>query len=53
MDRSGTSAMGAGPSSGASSEAMLYCKDGAHVPKSDGCAAGVERDMTPPSATQK
>ena len=53
MDRSRTSAMGAGPGATASSEAMLYCKDGAHVPKSVGCAAGVERDLTPPAAAQR
>lgn len=53
MDRSGTRSMGAGPGSSASSEATLYCKDGAHVSKSTGCAAGVEREMTPASATQK
>ena len=53
MDRSSTSAMGAGPGAMASSEATLYCKDGAHVPKSVGCAAGVERDMTPPTAAQR
>lgn len=50
MDQSGTRSMGAGPGS---SDVTLYCKDGAHVSKSTGCAAGVERDMTPASATQK
>ena len=53
MDRNSTSAMGAGPGATASSEPMLYCKDGAHVAKSVGCGAGVEREMTPASATQK
>ena len=51
MDRSGTSAMGAGPSTTASTQRTLYCKDGAYVTKSVGCAAGVERDMTPPDTT--
>jgi len=53
MDRSSTSAMGAGRGGTASNEAMLYCKDGAHVAKSVGCAAGVERDLTPAATTQK
>ena len=48
MDRSSTSAMGAGPTS-ASTQRTLYCKDGTYATKSMGCAAGLERDMTPPS----
>ncbi len=51
MDKSNTSAMGAGPT--ASAERSLYCKDGSYVTKSVGCAAGLERDMTPPATTQK
>jgi hypothetical protein len=44
----GTSAMGAGPTTTASSEERtLYCKDGSYVTKSVGCAAGVERELTP------
>lgn len=50
-DQSGTSAMG-GPAATASTERTLYCKDGAYMPKSIGCPAGVERDMTP-AGTQK
>lgn len=51
MDQSGTRSMGA--SGSASNEPMLYCKDGAHVSKSTGCGAGVEREITPASsATQ-
>lgn len=53
MEQSGTSTMGAGPASTASGERTLYCKDGSYVTKSVGCAAGVERDMTPSVATQK
>lgn len=53
MEQPGTSAMGAGPSSTASAERTLYCKDGSYVTKSVGCAAGVERDMTPPATGQK
>jgi hypothetical protein len=55
MDRSstGTSAMGAGPVSSASAERTLYCKDGSYVTKSVGCAAGLERDMTPSATGQK
>lgn len=53
MNQPSTGAMGAAPASTASSERTLYCKDGAYMPKSIGCAAGVERDMTPPAATQK
>jgi hypothetical protein len=51
--QSGTRAMGAGPAAKASTDRTLYCKDGAYVPKSVGCAAGVERDLTPaPSAAK-
>lgn len=53
MEQPGTSTMGAGPASTASAERTLYCKDGSYVTKSVGCAAGVERDMTPPSTGQK
>jgi len=55
MDQSstGTSAMGAGPVSSASAERTLYCKDGSYVTKSVGCAAGLERDMTPSATGQK
>ena len=54
MDQSGDRAMGAGPTASASTERTLYCKDGAYMPKSLGCPAGVERDMTPPApATQR
>lgn len=53
MQQPGTSTMGAGPSSTASAERTLYCKDGSYVTKSVGCAAGVERDMTPPATSQK
>jgi hypothetical protein len=42
-----TSAMGAGPATTASADRTVYCKDGSYVAKSVGCAAGVERDMTP------
>ena len=51
MDRTDTSAMGAGPATTGGSDRTLYCKDGAYVSRSMGCAAGVERDMTPPAAT--
>jgi hypothetical protein len=51
--QSGTSAMGAGPAAKASNERTLYCKDGAYVTKSMGCAAGLERDMTPAPAASK
>jgi hypothetical protein len=47
MDQSRTSAMGAGPATTASNERTLYCKDGSYVTKSVGCAAGVERELTP------
>jgi hypothetical protein len=50
MHEPGTTAMGAGPVSTASTERTLYCKDGSYVTKSVGCAAGVERDMTPAAA---
>jgi hypothetical protein len=53
MKQPGTSAMGAGPTSSASAERTLYCKDGSYVTKSVGCAAGLERDMTPPATTQR
>ena len=48
MDRPSTSAMGANP---ASTQRTLYCKDGAYVTKAMGCAAGVERDLTPPATS--
>jgi hypothetical protein len=51
MEHSGTGMMGAGPSSSASAERTLYCKDGSYVTKSVGCAGGVERDLTPPAST--
>ena len=51
MDQSSTKAMGASPATTVSTERTLYCKDGAYVAKSVGCAAGVERDLTPPAAT--
>jgi hypothetical protein len=51
MDQNSTSAMGAGPTTTASSARTLYCKDGSYVQKSVGCAAGVERDLTPPAST--
>jgi hypothetical protein len=51
--RSDTGAMGAGPSTTASAERTLYCKDGSYVAKSVGCAAGLERDLTPPATMQK
>jgi hypothetical protein len=53
MQQPSTSSMGAAPASTASADRMLYCKDGSYVAKSVGCAAGVERDMTPAAATQK
>ena len=45
----GTAVMGAGPAPTPSAERTLYCKDGSYVSKSVGCAAGVERDLTPPA----
>ena len=52
MDRPSTSAMGAGPTTTASTQRTLYCKDGSYVQKSVGCGgAGLERDMTPPAST--
>lgn len=47
MNQPRTSAMGAGPTTTASEERTLYCKDGSYVTKSVGCAAGVERELTP------
>ena len=52
-DQSGTSTMGAGSTASASNERTLYCKDGAYMPKSIGCPAGVERELTPSAATQR
>lgn len=53
MDQPRSTEMGAGAAGTASNERMLYCKDGAYMPKSIGCPAGVERDMTPPASTTK
>lgn len=49
-DGSGTSAMGANASQ---EPRTLYCRDGAYVTKSMGCAAGVERVLPTPSTSSR